>query len=124
MTVPAAPAASPPASGDAAAAWRTALVPALLALLVFVPTLHGGFVYDDHRFLESNPHLGDPSILWRAFTDPSCQTADGTHAGLWRPLRTLLFALERAVFGGGAAGPHAVSVALHVAGTVDRKSVV
>jgi len=89
---------------------------ALAALLVFVPALHGGFVYDDHRFYAENESLGTPSILWRAFADPACQTSDGTHAGLWRPLRTLSFALDRAVFGDAAAGPHAVNVLLHAGG--------
>lgn len=91
-------------------------IAAVAALVVFAPALHGGFVYDDHRFLETNPHLGETSILWRAFGDPACQTSDGTHAGLWRPLRTLSFALDRLVFGGAAWGPHAVNVALHAAG--------
>jgi protein O-mannosyl-transferase len=109
------------APAPSARAWgldtRTAAwIVAVLAALAFVPAVHGGFVYDDHRFLAENPHLDAPSILWRAFTDPSSQTSDGTHAGLWRPLRTLSFALDRALFGAGAAGPHAVNVALHAAG--------
>lgn len=86
-------------------------------MAAFLPALGGGFVYDDHRFFEGNAALGDASILWRAFADPVCQTADGTESGLWRPLRTLSFALDRALFGEGALGPHAVSLVLHGAGT-------
>jgi hypothetical protein len=96
---------------------RWAALAGLAAAAVLLPSLAYGFVYDDHRFVEGNPHLADPSILWRAFSDPACQTADGTHAGLWRPLRTLSFALDRALFGGSPAGPHAVNLALHAAGT-------
>lgn len=92
-------------------------LPAALAALMLMPCVTGEFVYDDHRFYEANTRLGDVSILWRAFADPVVQTADGTHAGLWRPLRTLLFAAERATFGAAAWGPHLVSVALHAAGT-------
>jgi hypothetical protein len=93
-----------------------ALWAGLVAAATFVPSLSGGFVYDDHRFHETNTHLGDASILWRAFADPACQTSDGTEAGLWRPLRTLSFALDHALFGASAAGPHAVNLLLHGAG--------
>lgn len=96
-------------------AW--AALAGLAAAAVFLPSIAYGFVYDDHRFLAANAHLGDPSILWRAFADPACQTADGTHAGLWRPLRTLSFALDRSLFGAAPAGPHAVNLVLHAAGT-------
>ena len=86
---------------------------ALVGALLCVPALGGGFVYDDHRFLETNTRLAFPGVLWRAFTDPSVQTGDGTHAGLWRPLRTLLFAVQRAVFGEAPFGWHVVSLLLH-----------
>lgn len=105
-------AAERPAASGAAASWVAAI-----AAAAFVPSVAFGFVYDDHRFLEANQHLASPSILTRAFTDPSCQTADGTEAGLWRPLRTLSFALDRALFGGAAWGPHLVNVLLHGAAT-------
>jgi len=81
------------------------------------PAVASGFVYDDHGFYSGNEALARPSILWRAFTDPSCQRDSAVDAGLWRPLRTLSYALDRAAFGGGAAGPHAVSVLLHAAST-------
>src|SRR5207247_530445 len=79
--------------------------------------LAGGLVDADHRFLEGNDRLSGISVLWRAFTDPAAQTADGTEAGLWRPLRTLSFSLDRAVFGAAAWGPHLVNVLLHGAAT-------
>jgi protein O-mannosyl-transferase len=96
---------------------RLALVAALIAIAAFLPALSFGFVYDDHRFHEANPHLSHASILWRAFAEPACQTADGTEAGLWRPLRTLSFALDHALFGDSALGAHAVNLLVHGAGT-------
>jgi protein O-mannosyl-transferase len=86
------------------------------ATAAFLPAAAGGFVYDDHRFLADNPHLTRLSILWRAFADPSCQTADGTEAGLWRPLRTLSFALDR-LLGATATWPHVENALLHGVGT-------
>lgn len=88
----------------------------IAAAVAFLPSLGGGFVYDDHRFYEGNEHLRSVAILWRAFTDPVAQTADGTHAGLWRPLRTLSLAFDHALFGSWAFGPHLVSVGLHAVG--------
>ncbi len=85
----------------------------LVATLAFAVTVFFGFVYDDTRFVVGNPGLESLDVLWRAFADPSVQTGDGTHAGLWRPLRTLSFALDRASFGGAAWGPHAVNALLH-----------
>lgn len=104
------------AGATRAAGVRAVCAAAFVALLVFIPTAHGGYVYDDHRFVEENAQLGHTSILWRAFTDPSCQTSDGTHAGLWRPLRTLSFALDRAVSGSPAAA-HVTNVLLHACGS-------
>ncbi len=92
---------------------RAPVAAAFAAALAFLPTVAHGFVYDDHRFLEANDALTRPSVLWRAFLDPSVQTADGTHAGLWRPLRTLSFALDRLLFGKEAWGPHLENVLLH-----------
>ncbi len=89
------------------------LAAAALSVVVFLPALGGEFVYDDHRFYAGNDALTSWSVLWRAFSDPVVQTADGTHAGLWRPLRTLSFALDRALFADAAWGPHLVNVLLH-----------
>jgi len=96
----------------------TLIVVFTVAVLAFAGTLGHGFVYDDHRFFESNAALREWSILWRAFTDPVAQTSDGTHAGLWRPLRTLSFALDVGVSGGAAWWAHLHNVLLHGAGSV------
>ena len=77
----------------------------LLGLLLFVATivvhasaLDGGFVYDDHRFIEHNEALQDLSV-WDAFADPATASqGDGIQHDIYRPLRTLLFAFEARVF--------------------------
>jgi len=83
--------------------------------VAFAPAVSGGFVYDDHGFYEANVALSKPSILWRAFTDPTVHRHAGFDAGMWRPMRTLSFALDKLLFGSGSAGPHAMSVCLHAA---------
>ncbi len=93
----------------------------LLLLLLLVAAVHarglaGGFVYDDPRFLTHNPALS-PVRPWAYLVDPataSAATGDGISADVYRPLRTLAFALERAAFGERAVGYHAVSLLLHL----------
>lgn len=99
--------------GEGMGARTATLLAALFAALAFLPTLGAGFVYDDHRFYADNDALTHLSVLWRAFADPAVQTADDTFAGLWRPLRTLSFALDRGLFGDAPFGPHLTSVLLH-----------
>jgi hypothetical protein len=79
-----------------------------------VATGHG-FVYDDHRFVEHNPairSLADPA---RFFTDPgTASAAQGVEPDVWRPLRTLAFALEYAAFGLAPRGWHVVNLLVHL----------
>lgn len=88
---------------------------ALVVLAVFLAhgrSLGGDFVFDDVRFIRDNPRLEDLSRPWEFFTDPSL--ADGTNApDIYRPLRTLHFAVDRALFGLRPAAFHAVSLLLH-----------
>ena len=93
---------------------RTGLLLVLLvALAAHAPALGGGWVYDDWRFIVVNDGLeplGNPV----RFLDPA--TADpGRLPDIWRPLRTLEFALSRAAFGLDAGPWHLVSLLLHLA---------
>ena len=102
----------------ASASGWAAIAAGVVATLLFIPALRNGFVYDDHRFYSDNAYLIHPSIFWRAFLDPVCQTSDLTHAGLWRPLRTLSFALDRFLAGGDPFGPHLTNLVLHGLGAM------
>lgn len=91
----------------------------LLAVLLAAVLFHGRglggeFLFDDHRFVDRNASLAEIGNPLRFFTDPS--TADPRQpSDIYRPLRTLSFVLERALFGDSPAGYHAVSLALHAA---------
>ena len=86
---------------------------AAAAVAAWAGTLSHGFVYDDHRFVEDNAHLDAvASAPWTAF-DPATTTAEGPEPGMWRPLRTLSFALDRALFGADPSGAHLAQVLLH-----------
>jgi tetratricopeptide (TPR) repeat protein len=100
--------------------WAGLLV-GVVTVAVHAGGLGGDFVYDDHRFLRANDDIR--SIPWlAAFTDPSTASHDeGIQHDIYRPLRTLLFAFEYALFADEDAGVvdfnlpawHLVSVLLH-----------
>lgn len=85
-----------------------------LLWLAYRPSLDGGFVYDDGRFVASNPALVPLGNPLRFFTDPTTADPAGGHVGIWRPLRTLSFAADRAWFGSDAPWLRRVSVLWHV----------
>jgi hypothetical protein len=94
-------------------AWGIAVLAALS--LAHARGLSGGFVYDDHRFVERNPAL-ELSEAPRWFTDPSTASATpGTEPDIYRPLRTAMFAVDRQLFGTSPSGWHWASLALHAA---------
>lgn len=97
----------------------TAAIVAVAALLAHGASLWGGFVYDDHRFVEQNQALTSLSDPLRFFADPSTASAgEGIEPDVWRPLRTLVFAANHALFGLTAGFWHLASLVLHAANAV------
>ncbi len=92
----------------------------ILLLLLAVAGCYGplllsgslGFVYDDARFVSENRAVQDLGNAGRFFTDP--RTVD-PHAwsGIYRPLRTLDFALDWALFPGRPRWFHLRNAAYH-----------
>lgn len=72
----------------------------LLAVVAYLPSLSGGFVSDDKRFIVDNGAVHELSLAraWTYFTDPATQATFGHD--IYRPLRTLGFAIDWAVSGG------------------------
>ena len=88
-------------------------VVALAAVAAYLPCLAFGYAYDDGRFVEGNRSLeGLAAAPWRAL-DPATTTMDGPEPGMWRPLRTLSFAIDRALFDGRPGPAHLASLLLH-----------
>ena len=86
---------------------------ALTAALVYLNALGNGFALDDVNIVRDNPHIRSVAGLPGLFARPYWPDAEGVASGLYRPITLATFALDRAVWGGGAAGFHAVNVALH-----------
>ncbi|MCL5269874.1 MAG: tetratricopeptide repeat protein [bacterium] len=83
----------------------------LLAALIYLPTLHYGFTYDDNKIIVRNPrirHLDMPSLY--------LATSWWSQTGLtseYRPLTMASFALNYAAGRLEPAGYHAVNIILH-----------
>lgn len=86
-----------------------ALFVAGVAFLAYVSTLGNGFVYDDRFIVERNP-LVQNLDWWGLLT--SSYWGDVVDAGLYRPLTSLSFGVNR-LLGSGAFGFHLVNNLLH-----------
>lgn len=87
-----------PGRGFAGSFAPCALVVLLAAVAAFARSFGGGFVWDDHRFIEENQNVAGATPWLRLLTDASTADSYGAH-GIVRPLRTLEFALDHALFG-------------------------
>lgn len=89
---------------------------ALLALLVFLPAVTAGFVYDDTDLIVRNPFVHSWEYLPRAFSTHFWDTylgRDATGLVYYRPLTTVSFIADWTISGGSAAYFHAVNVVAH-----------
>ncbi|HKQ96450.1 MAG TPA: DUF1736 domain-containing protein, partial [Candidatus Polarisedimenticolia bacterium] len=87
-------------------------LPACLAFLLHLPARACGFVFDDRGVIVDNPLMQDLARLPRLLASP-WWVGRVQDAGLWRPLTSLTFALDRAVAGLEPAWFHLVNVGWH-----------
>jgi tetratricopeptide (TPR) repeat protein len=89
------------------------LTPVLLAILLHLPVVTHEFVFDDRGAILENPLLGRAADMPRIFLAP-WWNAPRAGPGLYRPITTLTFAIDRAIAGGMRPGWfHLVNVLLH-----------
>lgn len=98
--------------------WRHSLLIACLAFAAYLPSFSGDFVFDDERFIEKNDAVTQLSAahVVRYFTDPSSHSIVGHD--IYRPLRTLEFAVDWKLSGGRPWFFHLRSVLWHAAACV------
>jgi hypothetical protein len=94
------------------------LLAALPALVVHLPALDGGFVFhDDYRYVVNNraiEHVGNPL---RFVTELDTLASESPTRDIYRPVRTLSYAVIVSLWGKDSAAPfHALAILLH-AGT-------
>jgi tetratricopeptide (TPR) repeat protein len=106
-------------------AWLWGMLPIIaLTVIAHIGTLDGDFVYDDHRFIEHNEAIRRVDV-GQFFSDPATASrTEGIQPDIYRPLRTVLFSLEYALFASETETGvvdfhlrwwHLVSLLLHVA---------
>lgn len=81
-----------------------------VALAVYANSLDGGLLYDDANAIRTNPFVRNGDVAG-ILTEPSWW--GGARGPLWRPLTTLTFALDHALFGLAPFGYHVGNVVLH-----------
>ena len=101
---------------------RAAAVSALLACLVCMPSLRGGFILDDNYLVANNPTLRSlaniPGFFFHAWgSGEGGASRAGVNAAYYRPLTSTLQAVEYALFGRTPLGWHLTSLLLHMAAT-------
>lgn len=94
---------------------RLAWWPALLAILLFLPSLRGDFVYDDRALLSLNPRMQQWEVVGDGFTTPFWQLVDPDRdaSGFYRPLAVLSFASLWQLGGGEPLAYRAFALLLH-----------
>lgn len=105
------------------ASWRWLLLPAVVALASRGSALACGFAMDDAYNVVDNPEIRSLAAAWRAAThalaaDQGDAWTAGLNAAYWRPVATLSWALDYAVWGLQPAAFHAVNVLLHALAAV------
>ncbi len=94
------------------------LLPALAAVLLFLPVLGAGFVHDDVVLLRDNPNIQSWDGVATGFARPFWEIAEDprTHVGgFYRPLGVSLFVLLHQLGGGSPLPYHLASLLLHAA---------
>jgi hypothetical protein len=84
-----------------------------LAACAYAPTLGNGFTWDDEYVLVRNEAVRDLGNLPRFFSDATT-SASASGIVVYRPLRTLAFALVYGAWGGAPGAYHAVNLLLHL----------
>jgi tetratricopeptide (TPR) repeat protein len=89
---------------------------AVITLVIYFNALGAGFVADDNEFVKNNISIRNlkniPSFFMSSESLASTVPEWGTH--IYRPLRTVSYALDYAVYGLNSTGYHITSLLLHV----------
>ncbi len=97
--------------------FRLALLVGILALLVHARAKWGGFVFhDDYRYVVNNTAIEEIGNPLRFFTDLSTLAPQSPTTDIYRPVRTLSYAVITTLAGKESAAPfHMAGVVLHAA---------
>ena len=97
--------------------WGVVVLITVLAVAAYGGTWRNGFVWDDETFIVTNPYVHDLSLWPQYFTKAGTGAgdADSTFVRIYRPVQTLSFAVDAALWKGWGGGFHLTSLFLHIA---------
>ncbi|WP_338864665.1 tetratricopeptide repeat protein [Myxococcus stipitatus] len=106
----------PPDSDDARARLmrRAKWLPLLLVALAYANAVRGTFVWDDHSLIEEQSLVRELAPLPDYFTRMFWSDSLSVSRGYYRPLVTLGYAVEYALWGGAAEGFHLTNLLFHL----------
>lgn len=84
---------------------------------MYLPALRLGFALDDLPLVRDDPRVASPGSIPKIFAQPYWNLAE-ERAGLYRPVTTSSFVINRALTGTAPWGFHAVNVLLHAGACV------
>jgi tetratricopeptide (TPR) repeat protein len=85
----------------------------LVGLIVYLPAIRGGWLWDDGRYILHNDLIHSPDGYWQSWT--TLNALGESYADSYHPLSTLAEWLEWRLWGDQTPGYHLVSIALHIA---------
>ncbi len=90
----------------------------MLTVLISVAywgSLRNGFVWDDETFIVNNNYVHDLSRWKEYFTNAESISDEAVLSSMYRPVQTLSYAVDAALWGKNPAGYHLTSLLLHFA---------
>lgn len=95
-----------------------ALIVAVIAIVPFLPALHGHWIYDDHSLIEGNPVVHSLHWIGRWFTNDFWATdaqtmRNGNGFEYWRPLIIGSYAVDWRLSGGNPVWFHVMNTVWH-----------
>ena len=85
----------------------------LMGFAVYANSFKAKFVFDDEALVENNLFIRSPAFLKNIFTQDIGE-GSGKASGLYRPLQTLSYMLDRSLWGLDVRGYHCTNTVLHV----------
>ncbi len=89
----------------------------MVGVLVYLPSFSNPFIWDDEQFIVKNVYTSSLAHVGRIFVSNTTEGA-GVVSNYYRPLTTLSYAIDRAIWGLNPVGFHMTNTLMHVLGGV------
>ncbi|MFQ5465443.1 MAG: tetratricopeptide repeat protein [Thermodesulfobacteriota bacterium] len=103
---------------DASTKYLPVAIILLCSSAVYLNTLPGGFVYDDHFFIENNRWITSPRFIAEIFSTNMWGFSESAHSNYYRPLVHLILMAEHGLFGLTPWGYHLANLCLHALNSI------